>query len=164
MAPSPDQQLYFTSTNTVGTSSIMQATRGQCGGGHLLATDCHDPKVLAGRDHSGPLPELTWEQRCSVAGSPCRGSQEKEGPGISGQLGAQAPRRHTPSQPSAFPVAHCKRLSACLPCHHCVPNTEPWPGRKQLSHGHSRGWGWRSWQVRASQTRANTEKSLACHK
>lgn len=161
MAPSPDHDLYSTSTNTAGTSSITQVTRGQCGGGHLLATDCHDPKVLAGRDHSGPLPESTWKQRRSVAGSPCRSSQEKESLGISGQLGAHAPRRHTHSQPSAFPVTCCKRLSACLICHHCVPNTEPWPGRKQLSRGHSR---WRGWQVRASQTRANTEMSLACHK
>lgn len=39
--------------------------------------------------------------------------------------------------PSAFPVAYCKRLSACLTCHHCVPNMEPWPGRKQLSRGQS---------------------------
>lgn len=114
VAPSPDQEPCSTSANTVGTSSIMQVTRGQCAGGHLLATDCHDPKVLAGRDHSGPLPELTWEQRRSVAGNPCQSSQEKESPGIRGQLGAHAPRRHTLRLPSRL-------LQALV----CMPDLSP---------------------------------------
>lgn len=137
------QALYSASTNTVAASSIMQVTRGQCGGSHLLTTGCH-AKVLVDRDHSGPRPRSHHgsEGKVWLAVSAVAGSGEGN-PGVSRQPRERVPGDPMPTLSTPPPqLPGRKHLSACLSCHRCMPSTEPWPGREQLNHGHSKGWGW----------------------
>lgn len=65
MDPNSDQGLYSATTLTLAASSIMQVTRGQCSGSHLLTTGCHamPPRSVWTGTIQGPAPEANMRAK-----------------------------------------------------------------------------------------------------